>query len=115
MGYRSEVLLALKPDAQAVLSTIVARGGPIVDMISEDTSEIDKDFDDEGSIIYRWDGIKWYDSYACVAAIEELISRLESEDMDESYRFVRIGEDTDDNEVRGWGFEIGISRSIDFW
>jgi hypothetical protein len=113
MGYRSEVLLALKPDAQAVLSTIVARGGTIVDMLNEDTNEIDEW--EDGSIIYSWSDIKWYDSYPEVAAIEELISRLEENDMDESYRFVRIGEDTDDNDVRGYGFEIGINRTIEHW
>ena len=43
------------------------------------------------------------------------MSRLEEEDMEEDYRFVRVGEDMDDNEVRGYGFEVGIARSIEWW
>ncbi len=113
MGYRSEVLLAVKPDAAALLSTYIAKGGELASMLSEDCSEVDKQ--EDGCVIYRWNGIKWYDSYPEIAALEDFMSRLEEEDMDESYRFDRICEDTDDNEVRGWGFEIGISRHIDFW
>ena len=30
---------------------------------------------------------------------------------DEYYRFVRVGEEMDDNEVQGWGFDIHIERN----
>jgi hypothetical protein len=35
-------------------------------------------------------------------------------DASEYYRFVRIGEDTDDNEVQGWGFDIHIERTATY-
>ena len=38
----------------------------------------------------------------------------EVQDASEFYRFVRIGEETDDNEVQGWGFDIHIERSATY-
>jgi hypothetical protein len=35
-------------------------------------------------------------------------------DAAEFYRFVRIGEEMDDNEVQGWGFDIHIQRSATY-
>ena len=113
MGYRSEVVLALKPKAAILLSTVRAGGGAIASLLTEDASDVTRE--EDGSVIYRWGGIKWYDSYPEIAAIENFMSRLEEEDMEEDYRFVRVGEDMDDNEVRGYGFEVGIARSIEWW
>ena len=114
MGYRSEVLLALSPKAAVLLSTYIARGGAIAELLSEESCDtIDKE--EDGQVTYHWNGIKWYESYPEIAAVQEFMSRLEEENMDDEYRFVRVGEDTDDNEVRGWGFEIGISRTIEWY
>ena len=35
-------------------------------------------------------------------------------DASEYYRFVRIGEETDDNETEGWGFDIHIERTATY-
>jgi hypothetical protein len=43
------------------------------------------------------------------------MNRLDEEDMDEEYRFIRIGEDTEDSEQRGCGFEIYVNRSIEWY
>ena len=111
MGYRSQVTLALRPKAAALFSTVRARGGELAALIADG---MHKDHG-EGHESYSWDYIKWYDSYPCVGAIEAFMNRLDEEDMDDEYRFVRLGEDTDDNEVRGYGFEIGISRTIEWY
>ena len=39
----------------------------------------------------------------------------EDEDMEDSFRFVRVGEDCDDTEQRGNGFPIYIKKSIEIY
>ena len=111
MGYRSQVTLALRPKAAALFTTVRARGGELPALIED----ADTGNHNDGSESYSWDHVKWYDSYACVNASEQFMDRLDTEGMDGEYRFVRTGEDTDDNEVRGEGFEIYISRSIEWY
>jgi hypothetical protein len=111
MGYRSQVILALTPKAAALFSTVRTRGGPVAALIEDaDTGD-----HNDGVESYSWDHVKWYESYECIGAIEAFMGRLDDEDMDEEYRFVRTGEDEDDNETRGHGFEIYISRSIEWY
>ena len=111
MGYRSQVTLALQPKAAALFTTLRARGGDLAELIEDATTGNHND----GVESYEWHGIKWYDSYSCVGAIEAFMDRLDTEDMEEEYRFVRIGEDDNDTECRGCGFEIYVSRSIDWY
>ena len=111
MGYRSEVVLAVNADAYAALTTVLARGGEFFNLFKE--AAIDEG--EEGSIVYSWDDIKWYPSYPEVEAVEDFMSRLEDEDMEDSFRFVRVGEDCDDTEQRGNGFPIYIKNSIEFY
>lgn len=114
MGYRSEVLLALKPKAQALLSTYIARGGAVAHFFTDEVcDEIDKRSD--GDVTYHWDHVKWYETYPEIAAVTDFMARLDDEDLEEEYKFVRIGEDDDDNETHGCGFEVGITRAISWW
>ena len=113
MGYRSEVVLAVNSDAYAVLTTVLARGGEFFNLFKEATTEPNDHQED--SIVYSWESIKWYPSYPDVAAVETFMSRLEEEGMEESFRFVRVGEDNDDTEQRGNGFPIYIKSSIEFY
>jgi len=41
---------------------------------------------------------------------------VEGKEVDacEFYRFVRVGEEMDDNEVQGWGFDIHIERNMTY-
>jgi hypothetical protein len=95
-----------------------------------------KDYDGEGNMLFAWDGIKWYDSYEGIAAIADFLDWCDSEDVPvsdeqkaqdksptpvthvvghECYKFVRIGEELDDNEERGCGFwDVGVRRAIEF-
>ena len=111
MGSRSQVTLALRPKAAVLFSTLRARGGELSALIED----ADTGSHNDGSESYSWDHVKWYDSYSCVGAIEAFMDRLDTEDMDEEYRFIRIGEDTEDTEQRGCGFEIYVSRSIEWY
>ena len=80
---------------------------------------------EKGAFLFRWTGIKWYDSYEEIQAIQDFIDWCEGDDIEvdgkivqaaEYYRFVRIGEEMEDVEERGdgmWG-EICVNRSIEF-
>ena len=127
MGYRSEVILALDAKLVPALMTAFAKCEQTQKMCTQDTDNLETDYDGEGNWLMRWDHIKWYDSFPEVAMIEKFIEGLECEDLSEFglkdddnaadyselFKFVRIGEDMDDNETRGYGFEnIYISRHI---
>ena len=130
MGYRSEVILAVGPEVMPHLMDTMAKSPEAREMCWGD-SEMVKDYCDiEGAFLFRWDHIKWYDSYEGVSAIQDFIQWCDEEtiptgkkkengddevqDASEFYRFVRIGEEMDDNEVQGWGFDIHIERSIEY-
>ena len=124
MGYRSEVILAVGPEVMPQFMTTMAKSPEAREMCWADHDELIKDYDDEkGAFLFRWNSIKWYDSYEGVAAIADFLDWCESErieidgkevDAAEFYRFVRIGAETDDNEVQGWGFDIHIERSATY-
>jgi hypothetical protein len=78
------------------------------------------------TIAFYEDGVKWYESYADVKAHERLYEIAEeyaeqygSETMNNpvSCAFIRIGEETDDVEERGGGYDpwniMYVSRSIE--
>ena len=127
MGYRSEVILAVDAKIVPALMTAFAKCEQTQKMCTQDTDNLETDYDGEGNWLMRWDHIKWYDSYPEVAMIEKFIEGLECEDLSEFglkdddnaadyselFKFVRIGEDMDDNAPRGYGFEaLYISRHI---
>jgi hypothetical protein len=129
MGYRSDVILAVGPEVMPQFMVTMAKSPEAREMCWGDHTEMVKDYCDiEGAFLFRWDGIKWYDTYEGVSAIQDFImwcdeetiptgakkenGEAETQDASEFYRFVRIGEEMDDNEVQGWGFDIHIERSV---
>ena len=133
MGYRSEVVLYVGPEVMPQFMVTMAKCQATRAMCFADHERMVKDYGGEkGSFLFSWGHIKWYDSYPEVQALgdfmdwcdEEKIPTGEKDDEGtdktqhaaEFYRFIRIGEEMDDNESRGdamWG-DIGISRSIEF-
>jgi len=128
MGYRSEVILAVGPEVVPQFMVTMAKSPQAREMCWADHDEMIKDYAGiKGAFLFRWNGIKWYDSYEGVLAIQDFIHWCEDEpiptgkknkdgtdevqDAAEFYRFVRIGEEMDDNEAQGWGFDIHIERS----
>ena len=89
-----------------------------------------EDYDGDGTTMFLWEHIKWYDSYPDVSAITDFICMqtdyLESicEDVEEfrrgqyceHFRFVRMGEDAGDTEEEGWLCcdDIFINRALSF-
>ena len=127
MGYRSEVILAVHAELMPALMAAFAKCEETQKLCTKDVDNLDTDYDGKGNWLMHWEHIKWYDSYPEVAMIEKFIESLECEDLSEFglkdddnapnyaelFKFVRIGEDMDDNETRGYGFEnIHISRHI---
>ena len=124
MGYRSEVILAVGPEVMPQFMVTMAKSPEARRMCFSDADTMIKDYCDiEGAFLFRWDHIKWYDSFEEVSAIQDFINWCDSErievdgkevDAADFYRFVRIGEETDDNEVQGWGFDIYIERTATY-
>ena len=124
MGYRSEVILAVGPEVMPQFMVTMAKSPEAREMCWADHDEMIKDYcGEKGAFLFRWAGIKWYDSYEGIQAIQDFIDWCANETIevegkevfaDEYYRFVRIGEEMDDNEVQGWGFDIHIERSATY-
>ena len=124
MGYRSEVILAVGPEVMPQFMVTMAKSPQARELCWADHDEMIRDYNDEkGAFLFRWSGIKWYDSYECVAAIQDFLDWGESErievdgkevDACDFYRFIRVGEEMDDNESQGWGFDIHIERNITY-
>ena len=120
MGYRSDVALALSHAAALKLHELVK--------VTEDRDKTslvrmpERHVVDEatGHEIFYWEYMKWYDddrtdeAYKDVCFVADFIDSLESSE----YLFCRVGEDTDDTEIRGefWSnpFDLGIVRRIEF-
>ena len=128
MGYRSDVIFACTADAVPILLAEAGKSAALKELLFADADEqLLGDYDSEGSYLFSWSGIKWYDSYEGVAAIQDFLDWCDGEDVpsqdakgervsgDECYRFVRIGEEVEDIEERGSGFwDVGVRRSIEF-
>ena len=108
MGYRSEVSLELKKETNDLFQALYAQKFP--EDIEFLSSSIEKETDK--ATLYFWDHIKWYDTYPEVSFITKFISELDEND----YRFVRLGEEYEDNETDGYSeeFNLNIQRSI-YW
>ena len=131
MGYRSEVVLALDAKIVPALMTIFAKCEETQKLCTQHMSHIDTDYCGKGNWLMVWESIKWYDSYPEIQMITRLIEAIESDDLSEFglkaledhdgeeysslFNFMRIGEELEDVERCGYGFdEIGIQRSISF-
>ena len=123
MGYRSHVVLAIAEPLVPQFMVTLAKCPEARVLCFGDTDNMHRDFQDEkGSFCFEWQDIKWYDGYEPIRAIQDFLDWAcdnhtiggEKIDGDEHYRFVRIGEEYDDIETRGWGFEIHPVRSIDY-
>lgn len=125
MGYRSEVVLAISKDVMPQFLAILAKSPETRDMCFAYNDEVEKNYNDDGSLLIYWDAIKWYDSYEPVQLLENFMSKCEDGtfedevgDVDDGgalFRFVRIGEDEEDTETRGYGFDnICVHRAIEY-
>jgi hypothetical protein len=95
-------------------------------LVFNDHDTLDLDYGGDGSLLIVWDGIKWYESYEDIQTLEKFIEEACSDEYEfevdgkaeassEHIRFVRVGEESDDIELRGDGFwDIYPSTSISY-
>ena len=138
MGYRSQIVLAIAPELAGAFLSLFAKNKEVEDLC-RNANKFDSGYEQEGDYFMHWDGLKWYDSFPEIADILHFIESVESDDMseyglgdapkikyrdgtmydcnwDDYMRFIRIGEDLDDIEIKGHyaSSDICISRDINF-
>jgi len=105
MGYRSEVVFAIAPPLVDKFLAVMAASEKVRDLIKYD--EYNKEgirFNhyNEGDIVVNLNYIKWYDDFEEVKKIKEFFNEAEENDDRDKIRFIRIGENPDDQEVMGY-------------
>ena len=134
MGYPSEVVLAIAPEAASAFMALCAKEPKVLEMCQE-ADQFESGRDQEGDWFMYWSDIKWYPDCDAVGALSAFIEALDSDDLTdygepdpprcpdgngttqwhEYFKFIRVGEDDDDVERLGWAFDdIGTTRSINF-
>ena len=116
MGYRSDVIFACTADAVPVLLAEAGKSPALKELLFADADKkLLGDYDGYGSYLFRWDCIKWYDGTPWVRAFDQMIDKIEEKLDQEAYRWICIGEELDDVQVKGWGFEhIYVRREIEY-
>jgi hypothetical protein len=134
MGYRSDVVLAIAPEAASAFMALCAKEPKVLELCQQ-ADNFESGYEQKGDYFMHWSSIKWYDADPEIAAINSLVQALDSDDLaeygeadaprcpsgngttqwHEYFKFIRIGEDLDDTECLGWGFnDIQMSRAINF-
>ena len=122
MGYRSEVVLAVSKDLMPHFLSVLAKTPDVRTLVFKDHSSLHKDYDGEDTFVVAWGGIKWYEGYPEIDALNKFIDECDGdgiegiEDTYEHFRFLRLGEDSDDMIEKG-GLcceDICFNRSISF-
>tara|TARA_B100000927_G_scaffold198582_1_gene160546 strand:- start:253 stop:621 length:369 start_codon:yes stop_codon:yes gene_type:complete len=115
MGYRSDVGFACDPIIKQVIETMGEWDSEFKELL--DYGEDLADGHDQGR--YRWESVKWYESFPDVQVVENIMSMCDNCDINglayDSYGFIRIGEELDDVEMKGdtCAFDLYINRSLD--
>ena len=107
MGYRSEVLIVSdKEEFNFPLKVLLAAQ----DMLRYCEVTEDKQ---TGRTTYVWNDVKWYEGYTGVDAIMEF---LHSQENDEDFGFIRIGEEDGDIELLGspYDFECYVETRLQY-
>ena len=115
MGYRSQVVLAISKELVPFLLLATSKCKETEELVFK-YGNLSRDYENDKSWLLVWDSIKWYEGYADIDAIERFMVDAESGDWvitnddgedvhsEELFRFVRVGEEHSDVEVRGSGY-----------
>ena len=114
MGYRSDVGFACDPIIKQVVETVAEWDSEFRELLDcgEDLAEGD------GHGRWRFESVKWYDSFPDVQIVENIMSMCNNYDAPglayDSYGFIRIGEELDDVEMKGdtCAFDLYVNRSL---
>jgi len=123
MGYRSEVVLAVGKELMPHFLNVLAKEPDARAFVFKDNDCLREDYNGEGTLLVSWSDVKWYkETYAPITAIQHFIDMCDSDGIEgleepwEHFRFVRLGEDSDDIEEKGYlnSWDIYITRNISF-
>ena len=126
MGYRSQVVLVIGKEIQPHFMAALSVCNPATVLVFNDSDRFDRDYyqDGSGHWLIHWNGLKWYDSYEEIKTLQKFVEatvddcyELGEDDGESSdyIKFVRVGEDSDDIEHLGYGFDdVYASTSIAF-
>ena len=126
MGYRSEVVLAVsKKMMPHFLGHLSQCDDAAYKFVFMETDKKIVDYDGEGTTVFSWDHVKWYESYPEIKAINDFVQMntdylygVSKDFLDPAahFRFVRMGEENADIEEEGWLCcdDIGIRRAVSF-
>ena len=128
MGYRSQVVLAISPEAAPAFLALCAKHPEVMELC-QNADDFTSGYEQPGDYFMHWSSIKWYEDYPEIAWLMLFIDNLESDDLTEfgekadpstcewheCFKFIRIGEELEDYDQRGYGFpDIMSYRSISF-
>ena len=107
MGYRSDVAFAVGPPLVDKFLAVMAASEKVRDLVkyNEDYKEgIRFNYYNEGDIVVNLSSIKWYEEFEEIFKIKEFIDDAVNDDEggEDNVRFIRIGEDPQDQEVMGY-------------
>ena len=116
MGYRSQVVLAISKELIPFLLLATSKNKEAEALVFKDADKFDRNYEGDKSWLLMWDGIKWYEGYPDIDAIEKFMDDAESGEWEitdddgnevhseQLFRYARVGEESGDIEVRGSGY-----------
>ena len=127
MGYRSQVVLAISKQLRPAFMAALAPNKDATALVFNDHDTLDLDYGGDGSLLVVWDSIKWYSGMTdnVIDLIDKFVDDAgcdtwgfdenESSGSSEHFRFVKVGEESDDITCVGDGFwDIYPSTSISY-
>ena len=118
MGYRSDVLFVLEKSdelAEQINRYELWISGEGAGSVKKRLDEIFDEKTEEGEWFEWFQGsVKWYSNagFPDVDWLETLMNWLDSQGLEEHYQFLRVGDNLDDNDDRGWCRIYRITKSI---
>ena len=115
MGYRSQVVMAISKELVPFLLLATSKCKETEELVFK-YGNLDRNYENDKSGLLVWEDIKWYEGYSDIDAIEKFMDDAESGDWvitnddgqdvhsEELFRFVRVGEEFGDIDVRGSGY-----------
>jgi len=129
MGYRSEVVLAVHKQVMGKFLQLVGQHDEMKAMCFSHSDEVRENYNGDGNFLFRWSGIKWYEGYEGVDAVNEFMQWCHDNEIEdknfpeeqasgsEFFKFLRVGEDQDDIVNDGYceDFQIYTHTSIEVY
>ena len=117
MGYRSDVGWACDPAVAEVISAVLElnpkESNGDLHALVDDGRDRHRGFERIDRLFFE--SVKWYDGFHDVDMFNRLMEHLDANGLEDFYGFVRVGEEMDDNEMRGvpYEYDLGIHRSVE--